>query len=143
MPFESMTTLSAGQVLSAEWLNTLGRNSEYLHGLMNQINPPFAGESQSGFTFDANDWFIRHRHRYLHWRIKVERSVSRWRVWYDSTLLVDIDPPWTAGTHSGYIDLNSFSFTENQWYRLRVAIDLASDDTTELRVEYLFESEKV
>lgn len=107
MPFNSISTVSDGNVLGAAHLNLLADNQEFLYGILHQANIPFNGIRVSVEELDDSNgvWSIRHRLRYLHYRVLSDsgNSPTRVRVFYDGYRVLERTD--TAFSHTGSVDL--------------------------------------
>ena len=77
MAYTSPPTFSSGATLTSSQLNILAADIEYINGLTDYINLPFGvytyaiGGAQS---MAEQEWFIRHRHQYLHYYLTIDES---------------------------------------------------------------------
>lgn len=111
MAYTAITTLSNGNVLNASHLNTLSANQEFLYALANQANIPFNSYRDTVSTL-VKVWDIRHRVRYLHYKITSEGG--NWdycRVYYNGVKIAGNEAG--ATTFSGYYDLTSWAGLPN------------------------------
>jgi len=136
MAYVTPPTFTTGNILTATNLNTLSDDIEFLYGLANGVN---LGFDIGVFTVTAEKtWYIQHKHRYLHYIYTVGSDpCNEIQVYYDATL-VNETLSTAEGSFSGYIDLNSFGFTVNQWYAVKW--DYTRDANSNCVVYYLMES---
>ena len=111
MTYTAITTLSNGNVLNAPHLNTLSANQEFLYALANQANIPFNSYRDTVSTL-VKVWDIRHRVRYLHYKITSEGGTGDYcRVYYNGVKIAGNEAG--ATTFSGYYDLTSWAGLPN------------------------------
>lgn len=107
MPYTPLSTLSNGVVLSASHLNAISNNIEYLHGIANRVNTGFNTfrTTTSDLTNAHAVWYIRHKHKYLHYRIVCSGTPNHVRLFFNGTMYVTS----TSTTVSGYVDLTNLA----------------------------------
>jgi hypothetical protein len=133
MPFQELAPRTSGQILGASYLNALSENVEWVFGAAQAINMPF-----QGYRIDIDDitatevyWYIRHRHRYLHYWVQVDDPLDHIRfkaslpdgsggvtLWSDETPGGDAD--WDT-----YVDTDGV-LTVGTWYKLWWEIEFDS-----------------
>lgn len=135
MAYTTPPTFADGSVLSATQLNILSDDVEFLHGVADAHNFGFAIKAGSAST--SFDYYIRHKHRYLHFQYRIEiHDANEVQTYYGGTW-VDTDMIGTIGTHSGYYDLDGLGFTVGEWYP--VGLVYTASSTSYMIVDYLFE----
>ena len=110
-------TFTNGNILTATNLNTLSDDIEFLYGLAHGVN---LGFDIGVFTVSAaKTWYIQHKHRYLHYKYHVGSDpADAIHLDYGTELNV-AEPSVAEGSYTGYVDLNPYGFTVNQWYEVR------------------------
>jgi hypothetical protein len=113
MPFVTIPTVAAGSILSAGYLNSLSDNQEFLYGLANQANIPFNSFAMSDQNFNADSayWIMRHRNRYLHYKVTGETGWEYARIFMNGVKIAGQEGG--AVTLSGYFDLTSWAGLPN------------------------------
>jgi hypothetical protein len=135
MAYVTPPTFVDGNVLSATQLNILSDDIEYLHGIADAHNFGFA--MRGGAASTTFDYYIRHKHRYLHYQYRIEtHDANEVQLQYGG-VMIDADMVGSIGTHNGYYDLNSFGFTVGEWYQ--TAFIYTSSSTSYITIDYLFE----
>lgn len=119
MAYTTIPTKADGDVLTASYLNTLSDNQEFLYGLANAANAPFASwKAQTSSVTNADvEWVIRHRLRYFHYRVVVEdaNNMEFVRIWFSGVKIAGAegDMSGTAGVLEGSYDLTSWAGLPN------------------------------
>lgn len=114
MPYTTVPTKSDGDVLTAAHLNILSANQEFLYALANQANVPFNSwrDTVSLLDGDVQKWWIRHRGRYLHYKITSEGGGWEYaRVYFNGVKVAGDEASNT--TFSGYYDLTTWAGLPN------------------------------
>lgn len=114
MPYTTIPTRADGDILTAAHLNLLSANQEFLYGLANQANAPFNSFRDTLSTLDDDGmvWFVRHRVRYLHY--KILSYGGNWdycRLYFNGVKVAGNEAG--ATTLSGYYDLTSWAGLPN------------------------------
>lgn len=137
MAYVTPPTFVDGNVLSAAQLNILSDDIEYLHGVTDTPNFGFVLRGASASTILA--YYIRHKHRYLHYRYRIEtHDANEVQIEYGGEM-IDADMVGAIGTYSGYYDLDSYGFTVNDWYQ--VSVIYTSSSNSYITVDYLLEAD--
>lgn len=137
MPYTTPPTFVNGQVISAAQLNILGDDIEFLNGVMAGPNIPF-----QSITWDTNSgehtWYVRHRHRYLHYSFQIANDPADDVKIYVNNSLVFHDGSPGEGFQTSYVDLNPLGLTVGVWYPIRFEYDKAANSVC--TVNYLLQS---
>lgn len=135
MAYVTPPTFTTGNILTATNLNTLSDDIEFLYGLAHGVN---LGFDIGVFTVTANKiWYIQHKHRYLHYKYSVGSDpCDSVKIYYGAAPAVYLST--AEGNYSGYVDLNPFGLTINQWYEVKW--DYNRDANSNCVVYYLIES---
>jgi hypothetical protein len=155
MPYVTPPTFVDDAVLSAAQLNILSADVEYLYGLVQGSNIPFAANSKNGDLTSDVKWIIRHRHQYLHVKVTetgaggAESTTAEGngvKVYYDDDLVGGPSDLVEGGTVLFSIDLDASAaapLTEGNWYEIYVAAvnDVTWAPSARFNVEYIYESE--
>lgn len=144
MAWTAPPTFSDGAILSAAQLNILSDDLETLYGVTQGVVTPFSNIYSPGYalTVNNNGYYIRHRHRYLHYRARViDYYVSFFRLTYHTTALVTDSNTRNGGyTYQGYVDLNPYGFTVGTWYKMYLETTVFTNFTL-FALDYLLESD--
>lgn len=69
MAYTTPPTFTTGAVLTAAQMNTLSDDIEYLYGITQGVNIPFSAlVTKRDINQSENLWYMRHMHRYLHFK---------------------------------------------------------------------------
>lgn len=157
MAYTTPPTFVAGAILTASQLNTLSGDIEFLHGVASGLNVPFSSVRVTGDSINDTKvhWYIRHKHRYLHYRARVTAGdIDEFRIYYNGTRIVQDDTnrssPYTyqstgaptatyPATSGVVIDLNGLSLTVGNWYEIYV--EMTQLTTMTASVDYILESD--
>ena len=124
MPYTTPPTFADDDVLSASQLNILAENIEYLYGLAQSVNIPFA-QVDTGLNFQLERYTIRHRARYL--KVFVAWSVDlahvdqiALKVTYGGVNIYD-DVQLLTDSATLSLDLNPLTLTLATFYEITVS----------------------
>lgn len=128
MPYTAIPTQSAGDILTAAYLNILAGNQAFLWGLSNTVNMPFNSHRSTQATLIEAEaaWFVRHRLDYLHY--KVSSYGGNWnyaRVYYNGWKVAGSESATTS--LSGSVDLTDPEAWPN-WKAAWVTATVYEDD---------------
>lgn len=145
MAWTSPPTFADGNILTANQLNILSDDIEYLYGLGDVLNVPFCSKRYEGSSPFQNvaRWRIRKKYRYLHYSFTLSAGYINpdFRLYYDVNKIFEITSPSTLSTlqtWSGYVDLNGLSLTTGTWYLIYWYGDPSSNNSS--IANYLIES---
>jgi hypothetical protein len=115
MPYQTISTLSDGNVLSAAHLNLIADNIEFLKGISASPNVGFHSFRANQETITSADavWYIRHRNRYLHYKISANATPSYIRIFYNGVKFASHEAPASGTSFSGYFDLTTWTGCPN------------------------------
>lgn len=134
MPYNTITNLSDGTVLTAAWLNNLADNANFLASLGGIPNLAFSHVATS--TGQSLYWHIRHRHRYLYVLVSFVNNADYFNVKFNgSTVYTNGDP---SGTPTIKCDLNSLGLTVGNWYVVQVDCGFVAGSSMDLKLIYEF-----
>ena len=134
MPYNTITNLSDGTVLTAAWLNNLADNANFLASLGGIPNLVFSHVATS--TGQSLYWHMRHRHRYLYVLVSFVNNADYFNVKYNgSTVYTNGDP---SGTPTIKCDLNSLGLTVGNWYAVQVDCGFVAGSSMDLKLIYEF-----
>ena len=134
MPYNTITNLSDGTVLTAAWLNNLADNANFLASLGGIPNLAFSHVATS--TGQSLYWHMRHRHRYLYVLVSFVNNADYFNVKYNgSTVYTNGDP---SGTPPIKCDLNSLGLTVGNWYTVQVDCGFVAGSSMDLKLIYEF-----
>lgn len=145
MAWVSPPAFSDSTVLSAAQINILSQDIEFLYGTTQGINTPFNSMVVQQLALDATNhgWWIRHQHRYFHYKIRLTNDVCNTLALYfnGSTVINDTSVRTASYTWSGYYDLNSLSLTTGTWYKIHFVTTLPTYTFLKMSIDYLLESD--
>ena len=113
MPYTTIPTVTTGQVLSAAYLNLLSANIAFLYGVANQSNTPFNSFRSTHVTLDKDImlWYLRHKVRYLHWKVTSQGSSWNYcRIYFNN---VKVGQGAVGTVYQGSFDLSTWAGLPN------------------------------
>lgn len=122
MAYTTPPTFVDDAVLSAAQLNILAQNVEYLYGLAQGANIPFA-QTTVGLNYQESVWVIRHRARYLNVSLAWEADPA-WVdtintiVEYNGTEIYNQDLTGLAQSSTLNLDLDPLGLTDGTVYEI-------------------------
>ena len=140
MAWTSPPTFVTGAVLSAAQLNILSDDVEYLYGIAQQVQIPFATLVTADDLSAANNgWRILYTHRYLHYRISIDGwNCTLMQIYANNALVFNDTVTRINYVWAGYVDLNSLGLTVGQWYTLHLVTNIDNTNhAANFRVEFL------
>lgn len=123
MSYTPLANRQNGQLLGAGYLNSLSRNAAWLYGAANAANMPFQGYRNSSVSeIDDTDvqWLLRHRLRYLHYRVSVGAALDHIRLCAKREITTHVlyeDTSPVGHSFNGVVDLNATALALGSWYR--------------------------
>jgi hypothetical protein len=110
MPYTTIPPLADGDVLSAAHMNLVADNIEFLKGLANAPNVGFNSYRTTIETLTSAQavWYIRHRNRYLHYKVSGAVTPSYVRIFYNGVKFASHEAPGSGTGFSGYVDLTTW-----------------------------------
>lgn len=113
MPYQTIASLSDGSVLSAAHLNLIADNIEYLRGISSSPNTGFNTYRATLTTLTNSNaiWYVRHRNRYLHYKVTGGANWNYVRLFYNGVKFAANES--SASSFSGYVDLETFTGCPN------------------------------
>ena len=132
MPYQTISSVSDGNILTAAWLNTLADNANYLNSLGGIPNLAFSHVATS--TGQSLYWHIRHRHRYLYVLVSFVNNADYFNVKFNGTSVYTNGDP--SGTPTIKCDLNSLSLTVGNWYVVQVDCGFVGGSSMDLKLIY-------
>ena len=146
MAWTNPPTFADGDVLSAAQLNILSNNTEYLKGISDAPNAPFATVTAVGST--TTDFWLRHTHDHLHYKFVIENGTSDtiWiKVWNeagtqefgdkifnDTDKVTTTQPDWEGS-------YDASALTDDAWYRIEVFQSFDGGSSNVMYLVYLEE----
>ena len=136
MPYQTISSVSDGNILTAAWLNTLADNANFLNSLGGIPNLAFSHVATS--TGQSLYWHIRHRHRYLYVLVSFVNNADYFNVKFNGTSVYTNGDP--SGTPTIKCDLNSLSLTVGNWYVVQVDCGFVGGSSMDLKLIYEYPS---
>lgn len=138
MPYQTPPTFVDGQKISALQLNILSSDIEFLNGVMAGPNIPFQSITWDAYSGE-HTWYIRHRHRYLHYSFQIANDpADDVKIYYNGVQVFHDGAPG-EGFQTSYRDLNAYgTWTPGVWYPIRFVYQKAANSVC--TVNYLIQS---
>jgi len=131
--FEQLADRNTGEILTASYLNALSENVAHVWGGAMGINMPFQGyrnNSVGSIDSDSCQWLIRHRLRYVHYKVNVTDPLDYIRLKYtDGTDTITIfanETPGATQAFDSYVDTDGLGLTTGTWYKAYFEIAFVS-----------------
>jgi hypothetical protein len=110
MPFTTPPTFADAAILSAAQLNILSDDISWLFGLVGGPNLPFNSLASGivNLSSSNNSWLLRHRHRYLHYLVRLTANDNNdLDLFYNGVRVYHDETDRAAQyTYTGYVDLH-------------------------------------